>query len=66
MAVPSALQGYGPTVLAVSWMEFGIAFILLIARIYTTIGITRNARIDLYLALLTFVSPNFIAEQDAD
>lgn len=49
------IQGYGATVLAVSWAEGAIVLSLLFARIYTTWKITRQVRLDLYLTLLTFV-----------
>ncbi|KAK5807482.1 hypothetical protein VI817_001740 [Penicillium citrinum] len=49
------IQGYGATVLAVSWAEGAIALSLLFARIYTTWKITRQVRLDLYLTLLTFI-----------
>lgn len=52
---PLAIGGYGPTLLAVLWVEFFVAFALLLARIYTTWRITRRVRLDLYLTLLTFV-----------
>ncbi|KKA22208.1 hypothetical protein T310_3772 [Rasamsonia emersonii CBS 393.64] len=51
---PLAIGGYGPTLLAVLWVEFFVAFALLLARIYTTWRITRRVRLDLYLTLLTF------------
>ncbi|KAL1968738.1 hypothetical protein VTN77DRAFT_1564 [Rasamsonia byssochlamydoides] len=51
---PLAIGGYGPTLLVVIWVEFVIAFALLLARIYTTWKITRRIRLDLYLTLLTF------------
>lgn len=49
------IEGYGATVLAVSWAEGAIAIFLLLARVYTTWKITRQIRLDLYLTLLTFV-----------
>lgn len=50
-------DGYGTTLLVVTWVEGTIALLLLLARIYTTWRITRHIRIDLYLTLLTFVRP---------
>ncbi|KNG88921.1 hypothetical protein ANOM_002591, partial [Aspergillus nomiae NRRL 13137] len=46
--------GHGPTLLIVTWVEFSIALSLLLARVYTTLRITRRTRIDLYLTLFTF------------
>lgn len=51
-------DGYGTTLLVVTWVEGAIAFLLLLARIYTTWRITRHIRSDLYLTLLTFVRPH--------
>lgn len=51
----AAPAGYGTTLLVVTWVEAAIAFLLLLARVYTTWRITRHVRSDLFLTLLTFV-----------
>jgi hypothetical protein len=55
MTTTVALAGYGLTLMVVTWVEAGIATVLIVARVYTTWKITRHLRSDLYLALLTFV-----------
>lgn len=56
--------GYGTTLLVVTWVQAAIASLLVLARIYTTCRITRHIRSDLYLALLTFVSPPAFDDQN--
>jgi hypothetical protein len=50
-----SVGGFGITLLGVVWAEFFLAFVLLIARLYTGLWIVRRVREDLYLAILTFV-----------
>ncbi|KAJ5691805.1 hypothetical protein N7462_001228 [Penicillium macrosclerotiorum] len=59
MVAYTAPEGYGTTLLVVTWVECSIALLLLLARIYTTWRITRHIRSDLYLALFTFVYINY-------
>jgi hypothetical protein len=51
----AAPAGYGTTLLVVTWVEASVAFLLLLARVYTTWWITQRIRSDLFLTLLTFV-----------
>jgi hypothetical protein len=53
--VPLALGGYGLTLLGVVWAEFVLGFVVLVARIFTTLKITHRIKLDLHLAFLTFV-----------
>lgn len=55
--VPLALDTYAEGLLTPTWALFAVALIVLIARIYTSFRLTEVVAIDLYLAVLTFVSP---------
>lgn len=61
--VALAMGGYGPTLLTVSWVEFAICTVLIVARVYTALVVTQRVKLDLYLTLLTYVSlqiPSFL------
>jgi hypothetical protein len=45
----------GPTVLAVSWTEFGVVTVLFAARIYVNAHILKRFRADFWWATVTYV-----------
>lgn len=51
------LPDYGSLILAVSWALTAICSILIIARLYTCIFITRRLKPDLYIAVFVYVCP---------
>ncbi|OJJ44531.1 hypothetical protein ASPZODRAFT_134612 [Penicilliopsis zonata CBS 506.65] len=55
-SAPYGISNYGTTLVIVSWTEFGICLVLLLARTYTTWAITKRIRLDLYLAVFTFIT----------
>ncbi|KXL41908.1 hypothetical protein M433DRAFT_339467 [Acidomyces richmondensis BFW] len=54
-AAPLALGPYATPLLAPAWAEFGLALIVVIARVYSSCVITRLVRLDLYLSIVTFL-----------